>query len=129
MPRLTILIIDDSAEHRDIVSRLLRAAGFSVYEAHPGAEALNIANTQRPDLILLGLSLPGQPGWETARQLQNRAALRHVPILGTTVFNALISRARARAIGCVDYVDKPFDLDALLARIHSLLGPAPTLAA
>ncbi|HEU5089349.1 MAG TPA: response regulator [Roseiflexaceae bacterium] len=129
MPRSTILIIDDSAEHRDIVSRLLRAADFTVYEAQPGLEALDIANTQQPDLILLGLSLPGQPGWETARQLRNRAALRHVPILGATVFNALISRARARAIGCVDYVDKPFDLDVLLARIHSLLGPAPTLAA
>jgi DNA-binding response OmpR family regulator len=129
MPRSTILIIDDSAEHRDIVSRLLRAADFTVYEAQPGLEALNIANTQQPDLILLGLSLPGQPGWETARQLRNRAALRHVPILGATVFNALISRARARAIGCADYVDKPFDLDVLLARIHSLLGPAPTLAA
>jgi DNA-binding response OmpR family regulator len=129
MVRQTILIIDDIAEHRDIVGRLLRAAGFRVVEATPGPHVTAIAHEHEPALIVLGLSLPGQPSWEAVRHLHSKPALRDVPILGTTVFTTLISRARVRSIGCVDCMDKPFDLDALLARITSLIPPAPSLAA
>jgi DNA-binding response OmpR family regulator len=123
-----ILIVDDTAEHRDIVGRLLRAAGFNVIEMSPGPQVIEIAHEHLPDLILLGLSLPGQPAWETADQLRRSARLRHVPILGATVFTTLISRARARSIGCVDYIDKPFDLDSLLSRVYSLIPPATSFA-
>lgn len=116
----TILIVDDAADHRDILARLLRATGYHVLEATP-AEALDRANGARPDLILFALSLPGQRAWETARQLHAVPALAATPILGSTLYPTLIKRSRVHTIGCVDCVDKPFDLDDLLDRIAGLL--------
>jgi two-component system, cell cycle response regulator DivK len=131
MTHRTILVIDETPDHRDILCRLLRAVGYRVVEAGPGAEAIDRARREQPDLILMALSLPGQPAWETARLLHDQPALAHTPILGATVYNTLLSRARVRAIGCTDYVDKPFDVDDLLRRIGQLLpsSPRPAIAA
>ncbi|MDZ4717827.1 MAG: response regulator [Roseiflexaceae bacterium] len=117
----TILIIDDAAEHRDILSRLLRATGYDVFEVLPGPDALARAMQVQPDLILANLSLPGQPGWETVRQLRTHAPLAHTPVLGTTVFTTLVPRWRVQSIGCTDCVDKPFDFDMVLSRVRGLL--------
>lgn len=131
MSHRTILIIDDAADHRDILSRLLRATGYRVLEAAPGPEALSQAQGELPDLILLGLSLPGQAAWETAQQLHRRESLAQTPILGTTVYTTLLKYSHIQALGCIDYVDKPFDMDELLARISYLLpeSPLPAIAA
>jgi CheY-like chemotaxis protein len=124
----TIMIIDDTPDHRDLLSRLLRAVGYQVLEAAPGQDALEQACGARPDLILTTLSLPGQPAWETARQLRDQPVLAGTPILGASVYNPLLTPSRAHAIGCADYVDKPFDLDDLLRRIMLLLpGPAQAM--
>jgi len=131
MTHRTIMIIDEIPDHRTILCHLLRAEGYRVLEALPDEEALDRARSERPDLILTALSLPGQPDWEITRRLHAQPALRHTPILGTTVYNTLLSAARVHAIGCVDYVDKPFDMDYLLDRISSLLpdAPCPAMAA
>jgi two-component system cell cycle response regulator DivK len=123
--RRTILIIDETPDHRALLSRLLRAVGYHVLEAASGAEALDQARGARPDLILAALSLPGQPAWEAARQLRDQPDLADTPILGASVYNPLLTPSRARAIGCADYVDKPFDLDDLLRRITHLIPSAP----
>ena len=128
MAHRTILIIDETPDHRTILSHLLRAEGYHVFEATAGAEALDQARNARPDLILLALSLPDRPGWETTRRLRALQALAHTPILGTTVYNTLLSASRVRALGCVGYVDKPFDIDYLLYRISTLLPDAPRAA-
>ena len=124
----TILIIDEAPEHRDVMGRVLRATGYTVLEASPGPDTLDWAEQQSPDLILINLSLPGQPGWETARQIRSRAALTNTPVLGTTVFTTLISTRHATQIGCAGRIDKPFDLDELLSRVSGLL-PRPAVAA
>jgi CheY-like chemotaxis protein len=131
MSHYTILIVDDTPDHRTLIGRLLRAVGYQVIECAPGADALAAATTTQPDLILTALSLPGQPAWETARQLAEQPALAHTPILGATVYNTLLPWSRIRALGCTDLVNKPFDLDELLGRITTLLPNAPhsTLAA
>ncbi|HNP85242.1 MAG: response regulator [Chloroflexi bacterium SZAS-1] len=121
----TILIIDDTPDHRSIVGMLLRSAGFRVLEAIPGDGALEQARAERPDLILTTLSLPGQPAWETARLLRNEPVLAETPILGTTIYNTLLPWAWVRRIGCNDYVDKPYDIDDLLRRINQLLPQLP----
>lgn len=121
----TILIIDDTPDHRSIVGMLLRSAGFCVLEAIPGDGALEQARAERPDLILTTLSLPGQPAWETARLLRNEPVLAETPILGTTIYNTLLPWAWVRRIGCNDYVDKPYDIDDLLRRINQLLPQLP----
>ena len=125
MAHRTIMIIDEIPDHRAILCHLLRAEGYRVLEALPDEEALDRAHSERPDLILTALSFPGQPDWEITRRLRAQPALKHTPILGTTVYNTLLSASRVRAIGCVDYVDKPFDMDELLRRIMMLLPGAP----
>lgn len=126
MPHRTILIIDDTPDHRDIVGLLLRGVGFRVIEAAPGAEALQAARAERPDLILTALSLPGQPAWETTRLLRDDPALAATPILGTTIYNTMLPWAWVRRIGCNDFVDKPYDIDELLRRIDLLLPARPS---
>ena len=125
MAQRTIMIIDETPDHRDMLCRLLRAVGYRVIAAAPGEEALDQATNELPDLILMALSLPGQLSWETARMLRDQPALARTPILGSTVYNTLLPRSRVRAIGFVDYVDKPFDLDELLRRVKLLLPDPP----
>lgn len=121
----TIMIIDDTADHRDMLGRLLRAVGYRVLEAIPGQAALDQARGELPDLILTALSLPGQPAWETTRQLRDQPTLADTPILGASVYSPLLTHSRAQALGCADYVNKPFDVDDLLRRIGLLLPNAP----
>jgi len=121
--RQTILIVDDTADHRDILSRFLHIAGYRVIAASSGGEAIEQATREQPDLILAALSLPGQAAWETARQLRATVGLDATPILGTTVFPTLLTGSRVRAIGCADFVEKPFDFDTLLYRISQLMPP------
>jgi len=121
----TIMIIDETPDHRDMLGRLLRAVGYRVLEAIPGQAALDQASGERPDLMLTALSLPGQPAWETARLLRGQPALADTPILGASVYSPLLTQSRAQALGCADYVNKPFDLDDLLRRILLLLPSAP----
>jgi CheY-like chemotaxis protein len=131
MAQHTILIIDEAHEHRDILSRLLRAVGYRVVESDPGEAAVGRVEAELPDLILMSLSLPGQPAWETARALRSLPSARHTPILGATTLTTLLAHSQLRSLGCEDYIAKPFDFDDLLARIRQLLPDvaAPALAA
>jgi CheY-like chemotaxis protein len=122
------MIIDDTPDHRDMLGRLLRAVGYRVLESSPGQAALDQACGEQPDLIVTTLSLPGQPAWETARQLRDQPALADTPIVGASVYSPLLTSSRAQALGCADYVDKPFDMDDLLRRIGLLLHGAPLAA-
>ena len=124
----TILIVDDAHDHRDILSRLLRATGYRVIESEPGEKAISQAENETPDLILTALSLPGQPTWETTRALRALPSLSDTPILGATLLTTLLTHHRVRALGCIDFVDKPFDLDGLLDRIRELLPNPPQTA-
>ncbi|NOK59195.1 MAG: Adenylate cyclase [Chloroflexi bacterium AL-W] len=127
MLQLTILIVDDTCEHRDILRRLLQSEGYRVVEAQPGLDALQKSRSMRPDLILASLSLPGHPAWDTIQQLRAQPTLSQTPILGTTVYETLLSRARIRSVGCVDCVEKPFDFDYLLSSIDHLLLTSSSL--
>jgi CheY-like chemotaxis protein len=124
MTRHTILIVDDTPDHLSILRRMLSTAGFRVLEARSGAEAAALAQDDRPDLILAALAPPGQPEWQAAQQLAADASQRQIPVLGTTVYSTLLNAPRARAIGCADYVEKPFSLDELLHHIRRLLPAA-----
>jgi CheY-like chemotaxis protein len=128
MTRRTILVVDEAADHRDILARLLRFSGYHVVEAAPSNALDYVFSGIRPDLILCSLSLPGQRAWETVRQLRTLPEIATVPILGTTVYTTLIKRSRAQSIGCIDYVEKPFDLDGLIEYVRNLLSTPAIVA-
>lgn len=125
MVRHTILIVDDTPDHRDVLCRFLQSVGYRVITVEPGSDAVDHAQRERPDLILAALSLPGQLAWETARRLRAEPVLAATPILGTTVYTTLLTTARIRALGCADFVEKPFDFDGLLHQINRLMPRTP----
>lgn len=116
----TILVVDQAAEHRDILGRLLRSIGYQVVEAVPGSEALAEAERTNPNLMLVELTLPGQAAWETAHQL--RSTFANIPIVGTTDLTTLLSRRSLERMGFAGYIDKPFDLDALVDCVTMLVA-------
>jgi DNA-binding response OmpR family regulator len=114
----TILVIDDTPDHLELLRRLLGAAGYNVIATETSAGALDEEQQPRPDLIVMSLTYPGAP-------VKSQPPLADAPILGTTVYTPLVDHSWVRSLGLVDYVEKPFDIDNLLGRISQLL-PLPT---
>ena len=104
-----------------LLSRLKRR-GFDVIVARDGAEGIEMADRERPDLVLMDLSLPVVDGWEVARRLKAAPATATIPIIALTAHAMAGDRERALQSGCDDYDTKPVDLPRLLAKIEARLG-------
>ena len=102
-----ILVADDDMDNRAIAEDSLALAGYEVLQAVNGADALDVAVRQRPDLILLDLSLPEITGWEVARTLKERVETRAIPIIAFTAHALAGDDVKAKASGCDDYLAKP----------------------
>ncbi|MGP8060640.1 MAG: response regulator transcription factor [Acidimicrobiales bacterium] len=113
-----ILVVDDEPYITDLLSAALRFEGFSVDVASTGAEALRLARSARPDLVMLDIMLPDFDGAEVCRQL--RESGDRVPIVFLTARDSTEDKVGGLAMGD-DYVTKPFSLDELVARIHAVL--------
>ena len=116
-----ILLVEDQEDARRIVRDLLAANGFALLEAKTGEEGLKLAQTERPDLILMDIQLPGMDGYEVTRLIKADPALRHIPIIAVTSYALSGDDQRAAAAGCDGYVAKPFSPRVLMARIRELL--------
>jgi two-component system cell cycle response regulator DivK len=103
----TILVVEDDADNRRIVTKVLSVEGYHVIEACDGHEALAKARAEHPDLILMDLALPNMDGWEATRHIKADAQLRHTPVVALTAFAMRGDEEQARAAGCDDYVSKP----------------------
>lgn len=119
MPK--ILLVEDNELNRDMLSRRLIRRGFEVVMAGDGAEALDVAARERPDLILLDMSLPTMDGWEAARRLKADAALRGIPVIALTAHAMSGDRERAIEAGCDEFDTKPVEFDRLLTKMDELL--------
>ncbi len=120
-----ILVAEDLPEHREVITTILRQSGYRVLEAANGNEAIAVAVRERPDLILMDLTLPQIDGWEATRRLRARPETAHTPIIAVSA-HALPEHAEAaRAAGCDDYITKPIALAAFLRRIEQHLQQAP----
>lgn len=117
-----ILIADDEPRNRKLMETLLRAAGFEVCSADSGRGALDAVAATPPDLILLDLMMPGMDGFEVLRRLKADAATRDIPIVMVTALDDDASRARLKAAGISQVIDKPIDRWALQACVDKLLG-------
>lgn len=118
---LMILVVDDQAESRTILSRVLSRNGYQVSTAVRGDHAISVAGTVRPALILLDMFLPDMDGIETCRRLRSIAELASVPIIFVTAAHDRGLLLRAYECGAVDYVTKPFVIGELLARVRTHL--------
>ena len=116
-----ILIVEDQEDNRKILRDLLRSAGYEPLEAVTGEEGLTLAETHRPDLILMDIQLPGLDGYEATRRIKANPALRHIPVIAVTSYALSGDDVKAREAGCDAYVTKPFSPRALLATIRQYL--------
>lgn len=119
-----ILIVEDNAMNRDVLSRLLTRRGYDVLMANDGAEGLELARTSPPDLVLLDMGLPVIDGHEVARRLKADPTTRTIPIVALTARALSSDRDEALAAGCDDYDVKPVDLVRLIGKIKALLPSA-----
>ena len=117
-----ILLVEDNETNRDMLSRRLTRKGYQVIIAVDGAEGLSLAQQQRPDLILMDMSLPVLDGWEASRQLKTSAATCAIPIIALTAHAMAGDREKALEAGCDEYETKPVEFQRLLNKIESLLN-------
>jgi DNA-binding response OmpR family regulator len=113
--------VDDEASIRLICRVNLDASGFEVLEAEDGETGLAIARSERPDLILLDVMLPGIDGWEVAEELSEMDETRDIPIVFITARSAAPDELRSHAVGAVSYIAKPFDPALLTETVTRVL--------
>lgn len=121
MTKETILIVDDNATNLDVLFHHLDGAGLEILVAEDGLEAVERAKRTQPDLILLDVMMPGLDGFETCRQLKNDPKTQHIPVIFMTAIANIESKVMGFAVGGVDYITKPFQLEEVLARVNSHL--------
>jgi two-component system, cell cycle response regulator DivK len=117
-----ILIVEDVEYNRDLLVQLLEDE-YEILTAADGAAGIEAAARERPDLILMDLSLPGIDGWEATRRLKTSPETDAIPVIALTAHAMQGDEERARACGCDDYLTKPIDEDQLFATLARLLGP------
>jgi two-component system, cell cycle response regulator DivK len=121
-PRATIMVAEDNEPSRDALSRRLERRGYRILPAVDGEQAVAIARSALPDLILMDLGLPGIDGWEATRQLKADAATRHIPLIVLSAHAMIHDREMALAAGGDDFDTKPVRFEQLLAKIETLLA-------
>ncbi len=109
-----ILVVDDKVDSRVLVRKVLGLRGYEVIEAGTGEEAINMAQTELPDLILMDIRMPGEiDGLEATRRIKAMPQLAHIPILAMTASVRPEDMQRALGEGCSGFIRKPIDIDEL----------------
>ena len=116
------MVVEDNEPSRDALSRRLVRRGYEVIEAADGLQAVALAVSELPDLVLMDLGLPGIDGWEATRQLKLNDAVRHIPIIVLSAHAMTNDREMALAAGGDDFDTKPVRFQSLLAKIEHLLA-------
>ncbi len=116
-----ILLVEDNEMNLDMLSRRLQRKGYEVLIAMDGEAGVAMAASERPDLILMDMSLPVLDGWEATRRLRGMPGTAAIPIIALTSHAMAGDREKAMAAGCDDYDTKPVDFERLLRKIELLL--------
>jgi CheY-like chemotaxis protein len=112
-----ILLVEDNEMNRDMLSRRLERKGYQVVIAVDGQQAIDLAASEKPDLILMDMSLPVMDGWEATRRLKAGGQTKEIPIIALTAHAMPEDERKAREAGCNDYDTKPIELPRLLEKI------------
>jgi two-component system cell cycle response regulator DivK len=116
-----ILLVEDNEMNRDMLSRRLLRKGFEVVMAVDGGQAVIMAESEHPDLILMDMSLPVIDGWEATRRVKAAERTAHIPVIALTAHAMSGDREKALDAGCDDYDTKPIEMPRLLEKIDALL--------
>jgi CheY-like chemotaxis protein len=119
MPK--ILLVEDNEMNRDMLSRRLVRNGFEVVIAVDGAAGVAMASSEKPDLILMDMSLPVLDGWEATRRVKADPATQAIPVIALTAHAMVEDKDKSLAAGCDDFDTKPVELPRLLEKIKALL--------
>ena len=117
---MKILIVEDNEMNRDMLSRRLLKKGFEVIIALDGAGGVEKTINEKPDLVLMDMSLPVMDGWEATKNLKANNETAKIPIIALTAHAMAQDKEKALAAGCDEYDTKPIDLNRLLSKISSL---------
>ena len=118
---MKILYVEDNEDNIYVVKNRFARAGFTVLVATDGEQGVAMAATERPDLILMDLRLPGLDGWEATKQIKAQPGTRHIPIIALTAHAMTGDREKALAAGCDDFDTKPVEMPRLLEKVRALL--------
>src|SRR5262245_47591455 len=120
MPK--ILLVEDNEMNRDMLSRRLIRNGFEVVIAIDGGQGVAMAASEKPNLILMDMSLPVLDGWEATRRVKSDPATKDIPVIALTAHAMAEDKEKSLAAGCDDFDTKPVELPRLLEKIQALLG-------
>jgi CheY-like chemotaxis protein len=115
-----ILLVEDNEMNRDMLSRRLLRNGFEVVIAVDGRKGVEMATSEKPDLILMDMSLPVMDGWDATRHVKADPATKSIPVIALTAHAMVEDRDKAMAAGCDDFDTKPVEIARLLAKISAL---------
>lgn len=116
-----ILVVEDNHDNMTLIVDVLTSLEYEVVQAFDGAQGVITAQDEKPDLILMDLSLPVKDGWTASREIKDQPELAHIPIIALTAHAMVGDRERALKAGCDDYVSKPINLGELARKISRLL--------
>lgn len=128
-PMPTILLVEDNELSMDLMVRSLQREGYQTITACNGRDAVGLAGSDHPDLILMDLSIPEIDGWEATRRIKADPGTRAIPIIAVTAHAMEGDRRRALEAGCDDYDTKPANIPVLMTKIRRLLGQGGEAAA
>ncbi len=116
-----ILIVDDNQDSRELAVKILKNVGYQMIEATDGEDALEKANTENPDIILMDISIPKIDGYEVTRRLKSQVSFKDTPIIALTAHAMKGDKEKAMEAGCEGYISKPIDIHELPNQIKSYL--------
>ena len=117
-----ILLVEDDPLNREMMTRRLAWEGYQVISAVDGAAAVELAEGELPDLILMDIGLPILNGWQATQRIKATPATRHIPIIALTAYVLTEDHDKSIAAGCDDYESKPINFARLQAKIQALLA-------
>ena len=119
---IKILLVEDNDLNADMIGRRLTKCGYQVVRATDGRQVITLAVRERPDLILMDLSLPEMSGWDATREVKCTLATARIPVIALTARVTQNDRDRALAAGCDAFETKPINFDRLLQKMEQLLA-------
>ncbi len=117
-----VLVVEDNLDNMTLISDVLLSLGYDPLIAKDGEEGIRLATAEKPDLILMDLSLPKMDGWTATRHLKADPDVKHIPVIALTAHAMLGDRDRALAAGCDDYISKPISLRELAEKLKQHMG-------